>query len=52
MADSPFIVDVTRENYAQVTATSFRIPVPLDFRASWCQPCLVPMPILARLAER
>lgn len=51
MADSPFIFDVTQENYQQVMEASSRVPVLLDFWASWCQPCQVLMPILARLAE-
>lgn len=51
MADSPFIIDVTRDNYEQLMEASFRVPVVLDFWASWCQPCQVLMPILARLAE-
>lgn len=51
MADSPFIIDVTRENFRQVMEASFEAPVLLDFWAGWCQPCQVLMPVLARLAE-
>ncbi len=51
MANSPFVIDVTRENYAEVLAASYKVPVLLDFWAGWCQPCQVLMPILARLAD-
>ena len=51
MAESPYTIDVTRENYAQLMEASFEVPVLIDFWASWCQPCQVLMPILAKLAE-
>jgi putative thioredoxin len=51
MSESSFIIDVTRENFHQVMEASFKVPVLVDFWASWCQPCQVLMPVLARLAD-
>ena len=52
MSDSPYIVEVNADNFQQVVLEgSHRVPVLVDFWASWCQPCQVLMPLLARLAD-
>ncbi|MCB1774083.1 MAG: thioredoxin [Gammaproteobacteria bacterium] len=52
MSDSPYIIDITAENYEQVVILGSRqVPVLVDFWASWCQPCQMLMPLLARLAD-
>jgi putative thioredoxin len=51
MNQTPFIIEVSADNYADIMQTSFEVPVLMDFWASWCQPCHMLMPILARLAE-
>lgn len=52
MSDSPYIVEITAENFQQVVLDGSReVPVLVDFWADWCQPCKMLMPLLAQLAE-
>jgi len=52
MADSPYIIEVTKENFEEVILQgSMQTPILIDFWADWCQPCHQLMPILTKLAD-
>lgn len=52
MADSPFIFEVTPENFQKIVIEGSQSqPVLVDFWADWCAPCKSLMPILAKLAD-
>lgn len=51
MSDSPYIVEVTKENLEAVIQKSMETPILFDFWADWCEPCKSLMPILAKLAD-
>ncbi|WP_457669944.1 thioredoxin [Thiolapillus sp.] len=53
MSTSPYIIEITQDNYqSAVIEQSQKVPVLVDFWASWCQPCQMLMPVLAKLAEQ
>jgi putative thioredoxin len=50
MSNSPFIIEATSDNFAEILAMSAQKPVLVDFWAPWCAPCRQLKPVLEQLA--
>lgn len=44
-------IEIITENFEQEVINS-EIPVLVDFRAAWCQPCAMLAPVLSEIAEK
>ncbi len=52
MNESPYIIDVTEENFEAVVIEGSKTqPVLVDFWAPWCNPCQMLIPVVSKLAE-